>query len=456
MIWMRRFSLARTLLAVSALSFAGTAHVSAADALTWRKDKDSVDADVTGWSLMRVLETIAAATGWQVYLEPGTRAKVSTKFKERPKDRALDLLLNNLGRVLLPGTNGGPPRLLVFRNSQKDATRLIRGWGKGAKPIANELIVTLKPGKNMEDVAKELGAKIIGRNKDLNSARLRFEDEDAANKARDNLLENDDVASVDPNFPILNQPVPQSSANAAPAINMPPLKDGEGVTIAFLDTAVQAQGTGLEKYILPEISVTGEAEPTSDSPTHGTAMVEAAAIGATKLGPCDGATGVRFQPIPVFPMQGETTTWEVAEGINRALQTQSAVINMSLGSEGNTPYMENAINRGLAAGRKFVASAGNSPVTTPTYPAAYNGVIAVTAGEAQGKLAPYANRGDFVDIMAPGNALIQFNGQSYRVSGTSPAAAFISGALAAQMDCGGLSSAEATALLQRLLPVPQP
>ena len=120
----------------------------AAESLNWRKDKDSVDADISSWSLLRTLESISEATGWQVYVEPGTRKNVSTKFKERPRDRALDLLLGNLGRALLPGTNGGPARLLVFRSTQRDATRLIRGRGK-AKPIPNELIVRMKKGKNV-------------------------------------------------------------------------------------------------------------------------------------------------------------------------------------------------------------------------------------------------------------------------------------------------------------------
>ena len=99
----------------------------AAESLTWRKDKDAVDADITSWSLIKTLETIAEATGWQIFLEPGTKKKVSTKFKERPRDRALDLLLGNLGRVLLPGTNGGPSRLLVFRNSETWCGNLVIG-----------------------------------------------------------------------------------------------------------------------------------------------------------------------------------------------------------------------------------------------------------------------------------------------------------------------------------------
>src|SRR5262245_18562348 len=53
----------------------------AAESLSWQKDRDSVDADIRSWSLVRTLETIAEATGWQIYLEPGTRRTVSTKFK---------------------------------------------------------------------------------------------------------------------------------------------------------------------------------------------------------------------------------------------------------------------------------------------------------------------------------------------------------------------------------------
>jgi len=92
------------------------------ESLNWRKDKDSVDADITSWSLLRTLETVAEATGWQVYIEPGTQRKVSTKFKDRSRDRALDLLLGNLGRALLPGTNGGP-RLPRSRSSARSRER---------------------------------------------------------------------------------------------------------------------------------------------------------------------------------------------------------------------------------------------------------------------------------------------------------------------------------------------
>src|SRR6185503_8535250 len=100
-----------------------------------------------------------------ILIEPGTRRKVSTKFKDRSPDKALDLLLGDLDRVLLPSTNGTGRQLLVFRSSQKNATKLVRAPSRKGKPIPNELIVTMKEGKSLEDLAKKLGAKILSKSK---------------------------------------------------------------------------------------------------------------------------------------------------------------------------------------------------------------------------------------------------------------------------------------------------
>jgi thermitase len=86
----------------------------------------------------------------------------------------------------------------------------------------------------------------------------------------------------------------------------------------------------------------------------------------------------------------------------------------------------------------FFAAAGNEPVASPTYPAAYPEVIAVTAGTSKGVIAPYANYGDFVDLMAPGSSIVNFNGGSWLIMGTSASTAYASGAAAAMLDqsCG--------------------
>ncbi|HEU0010312.1 MAG TPA: S8 family serine peptidase [Verrucomicrobiae bacterium] len=428
----------------------------AAEHLTWRKDKNSIDADITSWDLVKTLEHISEATGWQIYFEPGAKRDVSTKFKDRPADRALDLLLGDLGRVLLPGTNGGPPRLLVFRTHEKDATQLVRRERK-PKPIPDELIVTMKAGKSVEDLAKKLGAKVVGKSKGLNSGRLKFDNEDAANAARDALRDNEDVASTDPNFPVSGTPVPEGTgAPAAPNLRLQPVREGEGLIIGLIDTAVQRQGGPLDGFLLQSISVAGEAALSPDRPSHGTSMFETLLRGISVFDEGSGASRVRILPVDVYGSNPSTTTYEVAEGIFRAMQQGAQIINLSLGSEGDTPYLYQVIRTGSESGRIFIGSAGNLPVTTPTFPAAYPEVIAVTAGDAPGRLAPYANRGNFVDVMAPGTSVVSYNGQAWRVNGTSPAAAYISGAIAGTADTRGGSLAQAAAAVRRSLPPPPP
>ncbi len=81
------------------------------------------------------------------------------------------------------------------------------------------------------------------------------------------------------------------------------------------------------------------------------------------------------------------------------------IINMSLGS----PFFSQATqdifteirNRGVIV----IASAGNESTSAPNYPAAYNGVISVSATTISGTLAPYSNFGP-IDVAAPGG----FNG----------------------------------------------
>ncbi len=81
------------------------------------------------------------------------------------------------------------------------------------------------------------------------------------------------------------------------------------------------------------------------------------------------------------------------------------IINLSLGS----PFFSQATqdifteirNRGVIV----IASAGNESTSAPNYPAAYNGVVSVSATTISGSLAPYSNFGP-VDVAAPGG----FNG----------------------------------------------
>src|SRR2546422_8602952 len=93
----------------------------------------------------------------------------------------------------------------------KEETQLVKLPQKHkTKPIANELIVRLKPGANIDEIAKRVGAKVIGRADKLNTYRLQFDDTEAAAKARTILEQDSDVESVEDNFSISRPPSPDS------------------------------------------------------------------------------------------------------------------------------------------------------------------------------------------------------------------------------------------------------
>ena len=163
----------------------------AADTLNWETNRNRVSADIKSGKLLPLLEQIASATGWHVFVEPDTTCAVSAKFSNLPPGEALHLLLGDLNFALVPETNASP-KLFVFRTTMKNATQLVRPVnaaesGSKGKLIPNELIVRLKPGAKIDELAKLLGAKVIGRIDSLNAYRLQFEDQAAADAARQQL-----------------------------------------------------------------------------------------------------------------------------------------------------------------------------------------------------------------------------------------------------------------------------
>ena len=119
---------------------------------------------------------------------------------------------------------------------------------------------------------------------------------------------------------------------------------------------------------------------------------------------------------------------------------------------GTALTLHNIITQGAQQGVQFYAAAGNQPVTTPTYPAAYPEVVSVTASDPNGQLASYANRGSFINMIEPGDNVVPFNGQSWLVEGTSTSTAFATGTAAGLADKAGDCADQAESLLQKSLP----
>ncbi len=90
------------------------------------------------------------------------------------------------------------------------------------------------------------------------------------------------------------------------------------------------------------------------------------------------------------------------------------VINLSLGGAGFSQSAQNAYLAARAAGLIVVAAAGNESSSRRSYPAAYDGVVSVSAVDLRSRLAPYSNFGSTIDVAAPGGDVrVDRNGDGF-------------------------------------------
>jgi subtilisin family serine protease len=147
--------------------------------------------------------------------------------------------------------------------------------------------------------------------------------------------------------------------------------------------------------------------------------------------------------------QGEfASTVSLIKALNWLVTAEVSVINISLAGPPNR-LLETALNRVRQKGILAVAAAGNGgPMAQPMYPAAYPEVVAVTATDERGRAFRLANRGEYVDIAAPGVNIrhARAGGGFIASSGTSYAVPFVTVAAARLMQ----SASEPAAMLDRL------
>ena len=201
--------------------------------------------------------------------------------------------------------------------------------------------------------------------------------------------------------------------------------------IGIVDTSIDPQTAGLNQR---NFNWQRFSNKKSDS-EHGTAIA-----GLLAGNPNKGVPGLLPASIifaaDVFETQGKNKNLSSVEslvrGIDWLLGKNLDVINISVTGPPNE-LLRAAIDRANALNIPVVAAAGNDgPRAKPDYPAAYYGVIAVTAVDARLRLYRQANRGKYVTISAPGVGVWtpSRQGGKYR-NGTSFAAPYVTAVIAA-------------------------
>ena len=97
-----------------------------------------------------------------------------------------------------------------------------------------------------------------------------------------------------------------------------------------------------------------------------------------------------------------TDVMSLVAGVEALVERGVQVMNLSLSGPPNE-VLQKAIEAAQAKGIVVVAAAGNNgPGAEPSYPAAYPGVIAVTAVDQNLNVYRRATQGAYVDLAAPG------------------------------------------------------
>lgn len=200
---------------------------------------------------------------------------------------------------------------------------------------------------------------------------------------------------------------------------------GEGVRVAVIDTAVDETHPVLQGVIAAKFDAMPDVATVSRD--HGTS-IDGLIAG---IGPLPGmAPGAAIYHARAFE-DGRSTMDAILAALDWAVGEGVQIVNMSFVGPKNE-LLGAACAKARARGVVLVAAAGNNGPGAPYgYPAAFPGVMAVTATDSRDGLMQQANRGAYVYIAAPGVDLVApIGGGQDLVTGTSFASAVVAGAVA--------------------------
>jgi subtilisin family serine protease len=227
--------------------------------------------------------------------------------------------------------------------------------------------------------------------------------------------------------------------------------DGRGITVAVVDTGVQASLPELSGRVLPGADFIGNGSDgrtdyDGDAFSHGTAMASII-VARRGFGNIEGlAPAAKILPLSVplrgVVRKGTPTANPTATAINYAADHGAKIISMSLGGvrdeadDGPDPCpdtVQQAVLHALEKGALVVAASGNSgddgsPVEEP---GVCLGVVSVGAVNQQLAVPTFSSRHPYLTVSAPGDNIPTLSRDSaYIGEGTSQATAMTSAALA--------------------------
>ena len=211
---------------------------------------------------------------------------------------------------------------------------------------------------------------------------------------------------------------------------------GTGVIVAVVDSG-SGPHPDLAENLLPGRSFFGLVESQDgtdiDASGHGSHVAGIIAAAANNgIGGSGVAPNAKILPVKVLDQAGQGDARDVAAGVRYAADNGAKVINLSLGGAAESPSLTQAITYANDKGALVIAAAGNGGANDkPKWPASLDLTLAVTAVDQSNNATSFDQRGEYIDIAAPGAGIVSTVKGDYGFSsGTSMAAGFVAGAAA--------------------------
>ena len=207
---------------------------------------------------------------------------------------------------------------------------------------------------------------------------------------------------------------------------------GQGVRVAVIDSGIDREHTDLKQGITAHYDAAPKKGVAIDA--HGTAIAGIIrANGLAKgVAPQADILSVRAFYKEASQKSAHSSTIILLRAMDWVAAKRANVVNMSFAGA-KDPSLGRAIDKLLERKVHLVGAGGNNgPYAPEAFPAAYDGVIAVTATDTDDKLYTKANRGKYIELAAPGVDVfvVAPKGTHSFSTGTSMAAAHVSGLIA--------------------------
>jgi len=232
---------------------------------------------------------------------------------------------------------------------------------------------------------------------------------------KDMLVELSAITPNDPSF---------SSQWHLPKIQAPSAWDttaGEGVTVAILDTGVEASHPDLVNNLVPGWNVVSNNSDTSAIMWHGTSVAGVVAASSNNsLGVSSVAWNANIMPVRVSNETNGAAQWSsLANGILWAADHGADIVNVSYDVAIGAYLLNDAAQYLRGKGGVVVVAAGNANTDGGYSDNPY--MITVAATDSNDNKASFSNYGNNVDVSAPGvNVYTTYiNGSYANTSGTS-------------------------------------